>query len=256
MLACKLNNHEGVETLLSKGASINQKDFVRILYVNTIQFTKDAIYYCVKYNSQQALATLIKASLFLLDSSVTYANLYGNILHIAAQYSTLPILQKLLDTDIYDVNLIDKYERSPIFYSVLRLEYPAVKILAAKCCFLDFEDVYGRVLLDYASELHHDKILTLLVKSGATLGKSMSKGIDLMYKAVDQHWIKLFKALIKKGVAVGAVHPERPAENVLMLAYESQCTEILEFIMGSSENILFGACDMRGQSILSKAVLK
>ena len=30
MLACKLNNHEGVETLLSKGTSINQKDFVRI----------------------------------------------------------------------------------------------------------------------------------------------------------------------------------------------------------------------------------
>lgn len=83
------------------------------------------------------------------------------------------------------MNLIDKYERSPIFYSVLRLEYQAVKILAAKCCFLDFEDVYGKVLLDYASELHHDKILTLLVKSGATLGKSMCKGIDLMYKAVD-----------------------------------------------------------------------
>ncbi len=56
-----------------------------------------------------------------------------------------------------------------------------MKAFSLKYCFLDFEDVYGRVLLDYASDLYLEKILTLLVKSGATLGKNMRKGINLLY---------------------------------------------------------------------------
>jgi len=86
-------------------------------------------------------------------------------------------LKKLLDTDLYDTNFIDKYERSPIFYAVFRGDFRMTKALVKKGSFLDFEDVYEKVLLDYARDVSSEKILTLLVESGATLGKGLNKGI-------------------------------------------------------------------------------
>lgn len=89
-----------------------------------------------------------------------------------------------MDSELYDVNLIDKYERSPIFYAVMKNDYDAVKLLIQKCSFLDFEDVYGKVLLDYAREVHSERILGLLIDSGENLGKNMCKGVELLFECV------------------------------------------------------------------------
>ena len=80
------------------------------------------------------------------------------------------------------------------------------KALVKKGSFLDFEDVYEKVLLDYAREVSSEKILTLLVESGATLGKGLNKGIELLFLSVEHGWNDLFKILIKKGVPIGSIN--------------------------------------------------
>eukprot|EP00347_Sterkiella_histriomuscorum_P001466 403371929 len=248
MEACKTNNAQGVQYLLQNGAKVNQKDF----------FSRDSIYYCVKYQNYEALTVLIKQSLFFLDNTVTYANLYGNILHIACQNSELNstrILQKILDTELYDVNVIDKYERSPIFYVVMRGDFESAQLLIKKCSFLDFEDTFGKTLIDYARDVHSEKILGLLVDSGENLGKNMCKGIELLFDCVKQQWLELFKSLIKKGVPIASVD-HKTGDNVLLLAYQLKNQEILQFLMNSSESTLFSMIDQMGQNILIKAVLR
>ena len=164
-------------------------------------------------------------------------------------------MTKLLDTELFDVNLCDKYERSPIFYAIMRDNFEAVSLLIKKCSFLDFEDSFGKTLIDYAREVHNEKILVLLVDSGENLGKNMSKGIQLLFESVKQHWLELFKALIKKGVPISSVD-SKTGENVLLLAYQLKNTDALKFLMNSSETTLFSAIDHQGQNILIKAVLR
>ena len=81
---------------------------------------------------------------------MTYANNYGNILHIATQYGNVKILTKLLKTDIYNVNHLDKHDRTPIFYSVMKDDFESVKALYQKLAFLDFQDKEGMSIIDYA----------------------------------------------------------------------------------------------------------
>ncbi|CDW83984.1 ankyrin repeat [Stylonychia lemnae] len=211
--ACRINNASGVEYLILNGA----------------KFSKDAIFYCVKNRNYEALGSLIKHSIFTLDTGVTYANMYGNILHTACQYANLQILTKLVDTELYDVNLIDKYERSPIFYAVMKDNFEEVKLLISKCSFLDFEDIYGKVLLDYARDVHSEKILGILIDSGENLGKNMCKGVELLFECIQQKWLDLFKSLIKKGVPIASV--DNKVKNFFMT-------------------------DNTGQSIFLKAVIK
>ena len=74
-----------------------------------------------------------------MSRTVLYANDYGNILHIAAQYADQRFLVKLLTLDIYDINLRDKKDRNPIFYSVIRDDLDSVKALGSDS-FLNFTD--------------------------------------------------------------------------------------------------------------------
>ena len=174
------------------------------------------------------------------------------------------MLNKLLDTDLYDTNFIDKYERSPIFYSVLRGDYKMAKAFVKKASFLDFEDVYQKVLIDYARDGSSPRILKLLVESGATLGKSLSKGIELLFLSVEHGWNDLFKILIKKGVPIGSINKKvsfvcfmmKTGDNVLMLSHQMKNTEVFDFIVQSSETLIFSRTEETTlHTILIKVVL-
>lgn len=93
--------------------------------------------------------------------------------------------------EIYDSNHVDKLERSPIFYSVIRDEKTSVKVLGNES-YMNFDDVHGKTLLDYARENHNQEILCYLVEKGSNLGHNFCKGIDLLFYCIYSGFFQLF----------------------------------------------------------------
>ncbi len=85
---------------------------------------------------------------------------------------------------IYNVNFLDKLDRSPIFYSVIKNDYDSVRALYGKLAFLDFEDTFSKTVLEYARETENESVLSFLIESGANLGKGLFKGVELLFESI------------------------------------------------------------------------
>lgn len=167
MDACKMDDHRGVEYLIMNGANPIAQDFKG----------NDALYYAVIHNSNKALNTLLLLAKDVMPRDRVYGKKKRNILSKSSIYShDISILEALLNHKTHGIkfnaNMIDRFQRNAIFYSVFRNKVDAVRLFITKAsnCSLDVVDMYGKCLLDYAKEFNFEEILLELVRGGAKLG--------------------------------------------------------------------------------------
>ncbi len=235
-----LNTKSRIEqsiTLLQLAAKRNNVDIVDLLMgviprktLKELPIEKTPLWLSIIYKNQQVSLKFIQAQ----QANFKTDNNGINYLELASKNGLTQVVLALINTG-FDVNSVDNFKRSSLWYAADRGNNALIEVLIENGSNVDEKDNRLQTPLFRAIIHNHVDTVALLLNHHASLKiKSISGNTPLMVAAADHE--KVLQLLLNRSTELNVSQRNHSSETALMIAIKNKCKPCVKVLIEHGSN--------------------